>query len=97
MIIMLVMFFKFILISSGRKFSELFFQEDRSKHAAKFEWFYFVYLVFYRFPNTLIEWIYVLLMYEWISMIYIITTQKDRKAEEILFDYNNENMDEAEK
>jgi len=30
-------------------------------------------------------------------MIYIITTQKDRKAEEILFDYNNENMDEAEK
>ena len=36
-------------------------------------------------------------MYEWISMIYIITTQKHRKAEEILFDYNNENMDEKEK
>jgi len=34
-------------------------------------------------------------MYEWVSMIYIILTQKDRLAEEILFDYNNENMDET--
>ena len=40
--------------------------------------------------------IYVLLMYEWISMIYIILTQRDRNPEEILFDYNNENMDETE-
>ena len=28
-------------------------------------------------------------------MIYIIYTQKDRKAEEILFDYNHENLDET--
>ena len=35
-------------------------------------------------------------MYEWISMIYIILTQKDRSAEQLLFDYNHENMDEVE-
>lgn len=29
-------------------------------------------------------------------MIYIILTQKDRSAEQLLFDYNHENMDEVE-
>lgn len=43
----------------------------------------------------MIEWIYLLQMYEWGTMIYIILTQKDRTVEEILFDYNNENMDET--
>jgi hypothetical protein len=71
---MIVMTFKFVYISSGRSFSTLFFQEDKNGKKAKFEWVYYIYLIFYRFPNTLIEWIYVLLMYEWISMIYIINT-----------------------
>ena len=29
-------------------------------------------------------------------MIYIILTQKERSAEQLLFDYNHENMDEVE-
>jgi hypothetical protein len=72
--IMIVMMFKFIFVSSGKKFSTLFFQADLSKESAKVEWVYFTYLVGYRFPNTMIEMIYVLLMYEWASMIYIINT-----------------------
>ena len=34
-------------------------------------------------------------MFEWGAMIYIIKTQKGRNPEVILFDYNNENLDET--
>ena len=31
---------------------------------------------------------------EWLSIIYLINSQKDRRVEEILFDHNAENVEE---
>ena len=35
-------------------------------------------------------------IYEWFAMIYIIKTQRGRNVGEILFDYNNENINDKE-
>jgi hypothetical protein len=32
---------------------------------------------------------------EWSAMFYVMDTQKDRKIEEILYDYNTENINES--
>jgi hypothetical protein len=42
--------------------------------------------------NVAEEIVILLQIYEWIALIYVIITQKGKKTEEILYDYQNENM-----
>lgn len=58
-------------------------------------WMYGIYNIIYRLVHQSTEYIFILQVFEWGSMIYIIVTQKGRNPEVILFDYNNENLDET--
>ena len=53
---------------------------------------YLGYLGFTNAAHLLEEQIWTLQIFEWLSLIYIHTSQKSRRIEEILWDHNNENM-----
>jgi len=40
----------------------------------------------------MVEFVYITQTFEWLSLLFVIVTQKDRRVEEILFDQQNPNL-----
>lgn len=58
-------------------------------------WLFYSYQVSMLGVPTMIGYVYISQTFEWMSMIFVITTQKNRRVEEILYDQQNPNSKEV--
>ena len=84
--------FRLMFTAFGKKYSCYFYNTHSKYHII-----YGIYHLNIRLIDQTTEFIFLFQIFEWIAMNYVIKTQKDRKIEEILYDYNTENLHEREK